>query len=74
MGCGVCDSEESECTGVIHAFAVPKDMVRTHDSDRVSIVANFARLSRADQNQLLTKTKHDTDRDDDVPPTAGLLW
>ena len=71
VGCGVCDSEESECTGVIHAFAVPKEMVRTHDSDRVSIVANFARLSRADQNQLLTKTKHDTDRDDDVPPTAG---
>lgn len=71
VGCGICDSEESECTGVIHAFAVPSEMVRTHDSDRVSIVANFARLSRADQNRLLTKTVQDTDRDDDVPPTTG---
>ena len=70
MGCGTCDSDESECTGVIHAFVVPKDMVRPHDSDRISVVANFARLSRADQNRLLTKTKQDTDRDDDVPPTA----
>ena len=73
VGCGTCDSEESECTGVIHAFVAPKDMVRPHDSDRVSIVANFARLSRADQNRLLTKTKQDTDRDDDVPPTAPYV-
>lgn len=54
------DSEGSECTGVIHAFVVPSQMVCAHDSDKVSIVANFARLSRADQNRLLTKRNDDT--------------
>ena len=68
VGCGTCDSEESECTGVVHAFVVPREMVRAHDSDRVSIVANFARLSRAEQNWLLSKRKEDTVGD--VSPDA----
>lgn len=65
------DSDASMCTGVIHVFAVPKEMVYSHDSDRVSIVANFARLSRADQNRVLTKTRGDTV--DDVPPSTPFL-
>ena len=68
-----CDTEESKCTGVIHAFMVPKEMVCSHDSDKVSIVANFARLSRADQNMLLSKRKADTDRDGDVAPSEPEL-
>ena len=60
--------EDSMCTGVIHAFVVPKEMVSSHDSDRVSIVANVARMSRADQNRLLSKTEEDTV--DDVPPAS----
>ncbi len=66
VGCGTCDSEESKCTGVIHAFVVPRDMVCSHDSDMVSIAANFTRMPRADQNLLLSKTRDDTV--DDVPP------
>jgi len=68
VGCGTCDSEESECTGVVHAFVVPREMVRAHDSDMVSIVANFARLTRAEQNRLLSKRKADTVGD--VSPDA----
>lgn len=68
VGCGKCESDESECTGVVHAFVVPREMVCSHDSDKVSIVANFARLSRADQNRLLTKRKEDTVGD--VSPDA----
>ena len=68
VGCGTCDSVESECAGVVHAFVVPKDTVCAHDSDKVSIVANFARLSRAEQNRLLSKRKEDTV--DDVPPAS----
>ena len=66
VGCGICDSGESECTGVVHAFVVPRDMVCSHDSDIVSIAANFTRMPRADQNLLLSKTRDDTV--DDVPP------
>ena len=71
MGCGTCDSEESECTGVVHAFVVPREMVRAHDSDKVSIIANFARMSRADQNRLLSKRPADTVGD--VSPDADDL-
>lgn len=59
-GCGTCDADGSMCTGIIHAFVVPTDNVCSHDSDKVSIVANFARLSRADQNLLLSKRAEDT--------------
>ncbi len=68
VGCGTCDSEESECSGVVHAFVVPREMVRAHDSDTVSIVANFARLSRSEQNRILSKRKDDTVGD--VSPDA----
>lgn len=68
VGCGTCESDESECSGVVHAFVVPREMVCSHDSDKVSIVANFARLSRADQNRLLSKRKEDTVGD--VSPDA----
>ena len=60
--------EDSKCTGVIHAFVVPKEMVSSHDSDKVSIVANFARISRADQNRLLSRTEEDTVHD--VSPSS----
>ena len=68
VGCGTCESDASECSGIVHAFVVPREMVCSHDSDKVSIVANFARLSRADQNRLLSKRKEDTVGD--VSPDA----
>ena len=71
VGCEKCESDESECTGVIHAFVVPKEMVCSHDSDRVSIVANFTRMSRADQNRLLSKRMEDTA--DEVSTGADVI-
>ena len=43
--------------GVLHIFAVPKNLniVRTFDSDAISVVANFAKLSRFEQDMLLGK-------------------
>ena len=52
--------------GRFHIFALPKDMVRPFNSDTVSILANFARLRRGEQNMLLGKTSEDTK--DDVDP------
>ena len=52
--------------GRVHVFVLPKSMVKPFNSDTVSIVANFARLPRGEQNLLLGKTKEDTK--DDVEP------
>ena len=43
--------------GVVHVFAVPSPFVKTFDSDAVSVVANFAKLSARDQDLLLGKRR-----------------
>ena len=50
-------NESKDKDGVLHIFAVPKDLniVRTFDSDAISVVANFAKLSRFEQDMLLGK-------------------
>ena len=44
-----------ECgpAGRIHVFAVPSDLVKPYASDTVSIITNFAKLKRDDQDILL---------------------
>ena len=54
--------------GRVHIFVLPQSMVKPFNSDTVSIVANFARLPRGEQNLLLGKTKEDTK--DDVDPSG----
>ena len=46
-----------EKDGVLHIFAVPKNLnlLKTFDSDAISVVANFAKLSRFEQGMLLGK-------------------
>ena len=39
--------------GRLHVFAVPKDLVKAFNSDTISIIANFAKLSRHQQQALL---------------------
>ena len=39
--------------GRLHVFAVPKELIKPFNSDTISIVANFARLSRHQQQALL---------------------
>ena len=56
-GCSGAAPHES-CDGRLHVFALPWTMVCMYDSDRVSIVANFARLPLLQQERILTK-RHD---------------
>ena len=45
--------ESQEIPGRLHVFAVPKELIKRFTSDTISIVANFCKLSRGDQNLLL---------------------
>ena len=59
----------------MHVFAVPKSLIKPFDSDTVSVIANFAKLPRREQNMLLGKTAEDAT--DDVFPSNGddlLRW
>ena len=55
----------------IHIFAVPESMVKPFNSDTVTVIANFARLRRGEQNLLLGKKSEDTEGD--ANPWAGNL-
>ncbi len=57
-----CEKDPTEC-GRIHVFVVPRSMIKSHTSDSVSIVANFARLPRSDQDIILGK----------IPDSAALV-
>ena len=42
--------------GLLHIFVVPKRMVKPFDSDSISVIANFAKLPRFEQDLLLGKS------------------
>ena len=50
-----CEKDEDQA-GKFHIFAAPRPMVKSFNSDTVSVIANFARLPRSDQNVLLGNT------------------
>ena len=54
-----CTNPNGTCDGRLHVFAFPRKNVCAYDSDRVSIVANFARLPLIQQEYLLTKNPDD---------------
>ena len=58
-----CMRPHSSCDGRLHVFALPREMMCAYDSDRVSIVANFARLPMLQQEHLLTAYLEDSDID-----------
>lgn len=39
--------------GLLHIFVVPKHLVKTFESDSISVVANFAKLPREEQDLLM---------------------
>ena len=39
--------------GILHVFVVPKNIVKTFDSDAVSVVTNLAKLPRSEQDRLM---------------------
>ena len=54
--------------GRLHVFAIPRDMVKPFNSDSISIIANFSKLRRSEQNLLLGKSDvHHSDPKDDPP-------
>ena len=51
---------ESDCeTGLLHVFSMPRELVKPFNSDTISVITNFAKLSRADQNLLVGRTGKD---------------
>ena len=74
--------EDDEKDGRLHVFAVPSDLIKSFNSDTVSIIANFAKLRHAEQNLLLLlgKKPEDTDEDEDLdladehPEVMGRLY
>ena len=51
-----CDKE----AGRLHVFAVPKELIRPFTSDRISVIANFAKLRSAEQDVLLGRREEAT--------------
>ena len=46
-----------QADGRLHVFAVPPALVKPYNSDAISVVANFAKLSFAEQSTLLGKRR-----------------
>ena len=53
------DLERIELDGRVHVFAVPETLIKQHDSDAVSIIANFFKLRGSDQQAILDKKGSD---------------
>lgn len=62
-------NESRTVDGRIHVFAVPKFLVKPFNSDTVSVITNFSRLRRNEQNLLLGRT--DVETKDDAKPGYG---
>ena len=53
-----CSGSETENeNGRIHIFATPKFLVKSYDSDIITIFSNFARLERDDQFRILKRSR-----------------
>ena len=50
-------NKPSQEEGRLHIFGVPPDLVKSYNSDVVSIIANFAKLSHSEQSVLLGKRR-----------------
>ena len=51
------DPKNDSKNGLLYVFATTRDRVKPYDSDSVSIVANFARLRRKEQEEIREETK-----------------
>ena len=59
--------------GRLHVFGVPKSLIKPFNSDTVTVLANFAKLSRAEQNILLGKVQTDAPEDAAPPNFTEFL-
>ena len=53
------EEEYLDKDGRLHIFGVPRSLIKPFNSDAVSIITNFAKLSRGEQNLLLGKAEED---------------
>lgn len=77
-GTGRKEEDEEKQDGRLHVFVVPRDLVKTFDSDAISIVANAARLSRLQRDALLGKKfslgNNRIRGEDDHPEAMRILY
>ena len=66
------EEQSDSSPGQLHILAVPTSMVKPYSSHTVSVITNFTRLSRGDQNLLLTKNSEYTEKENDCPPSTSL--
>ncbi len=67
-----CQENEDETDGKLHVFIAPEGLIRPFNSDTVSVIANFTKLSRPEQNWMLTKSVYDTEQDVDPIETHDI--
>ncbi len=65
-----CERPQGSNNGTLHVFVVPKDIVKTFDSDAVSIIANLAKLPRSEQDILMGGNLEE-DEEDSIPLYEG---
>ena len=56
--------QDNGMDGRLHVFSVPETLIKSFDSDTVSIIANFAKLDRGYQDLLVGKTGEDSLNED----------
>ena len=67
-----CDERDSQDkNGCLHIFAVPKTLIKPFNSDAISIITNFAKLSEHEQSLLLGRTDG---HEDDYHEVIGRLY
>ena len=66
-----CNGNTAE-DGCLHVFGVPRSLIKTFNSDTVSVLANFAKLPRVMQSVFLGKSHSDAP-EDALPNTAENL-
>ena len=55
-------NKSKDTEGLLYVFATTRDRVKPYDSDAVSIIANFARLRRCEQEEIRCETEKFLDR------------
>ena len=64
---------DMEAPGRLHIFAVPQTMIKTFNSDTVSVISNYARLPQQEQQMLIGNVKGDVRIGDDYASVMEKL-
>ena len=57
-----CACETSRTPGRVHVFSLPRELVKPFNSDTISIITNFAKLFRAEQDLVMGRKASDKKR------------